>query len=73
MSKYAYEGLTDAQVEESRNEHGANGLPPPESETFWEKLMENFDVRAPCCVDYIPLTSMHHILCSFLTTNQLEG
>lgn len=43
MSKYSYVGLTDAEVEASRKEHGSNGLPPPETETFWEKLMENFD------------------------------
>ena len=45
MSKYSYVGLTDAEVEASRKEHGSNGLPPPETETFWDKLMENFDVR----------------------------
>lgn len=45
MSKYSYRGLTDAEVESSRNEHGPNSLPPPETETFMEKLMENFDVR----------------------------
>jgi calcium-translocating P-type ATPase len=43
MSKYSYVGLTDAEVEASRKEHGSNGLPPPETETFWDKLMENFD------------------------------
>lgn len=45
MSKYSYEGLSDAQVEASRQENGSNSLPPPETETFMEKLMENFDVR----------------------------
>lgn len=36
------QGLTEAQVTESRQEHGQNDLPPPEEETFWEKLKDNF-------------------------------
>jgi len=36
------QGLTEAQVLESRQEHGQNDLPPPEEETFWEKLKDNF-------------------------------
>jgi len=35
-------GLTEAQALESRRVHGANDLPPPEEETFWEKLKDNF-------------------------------
>ena len=32
-----YVGLSDAEVLESRKQHGENVLTPPEKETFWEK------------------------------------
>ncbi len=37
-----YEGLTQQQAEASRHQHGSNQLTPPETETFWEKLLDNF-------------------------------
>ncbi|MEZ4525883.1 MAG: calcium-translocating P-type ATPase, PMCA-type [Desulfobacterales bacterium] len=37
-----YEGLTSQKVEASRSQHGSNQLTPPETETFWEKLLDNF-------------------------------
>eukprot|EP01128_Nolandella_sp_AFSM9_P007328 TRINITY_DN3987_c0_g1_i1.p1 TRINITY_DN3987_c0_g1~~TRINITY_DN3987_c0_g1_i1.p1 ORF type:complete len:942 (-),score=263.04 TRINITY_DN3987_c0_g1_i1:145-2970(-) len=43
MGKYTYNGLTKSEVEKSRKTHGANKLPPPEVETFWDKLLENFE------------------------------
>lgn len=42
-SKYKYVGLTEAEVQASIKKHGENTLPEPEVETFWEKLMENFE------------------------------
>jgi len=36
-------GLTDAEVEKQRTKHGANDLPPPETESFFDKLKDNFD------------------------------
>lgn len=33
-----YTGLTDAEVLESRKQHGVNVLTPPEKETFWDKV-----------------------------------
>ena len=36
------EWLTTNEVEASRERHGSNQLPPPEVETFWEKLMAPF-------------------------------
>ena len=35
-------GLTNAQVEESRNQHGTNALTEQKSESFWSKLWGNF-------------------------------
>lgn len=35
-----YTGLTDAQVLQSRNEHGANVLTPPAEKSTWQKIKE---------------------------------
>eukprot|EP01113_Clastostelium_recurvatum_P000262 TRINITY_DN1011_c0_g1_i3.p1 TRINITY_DN1011_c0_g1~~TRINITY_DN1011_c0_g1_i3.p1 ORF type:complete len:925 (-),score=333.82 TRINITY_DN1011_c0_g1_i3:36-2810(-) len=40
--KYHFKGLTANEVEQSRHKHGSNTLPPVKVETFFEKLMENF-------------------------------
>eukprot|EP01112_Ceratiomyxa_fruticulosa_P022773 TRINITY_DN8456_c0_g1_i1.p1 TRINITY_DN8456_c0_g1~~TRINITY_DN8456_c0_g1_i1.p1 ORF type:complete len:930 (-),score=214.88 TRINITY_DN8456_c0_g1_i1:15-2804(-) len=40
--KYNIKGLTTEEAERSRQKYGANTLPPVKSETFFEKLMENF-------------------------------
>ncbi len=39
MSKY---GLSSEQVQQSLREHGNNALPTPPRESFWQKLLENF-------------------------------
>lgn len=39
MSKY---GLSSEQVQQSLREHGNNTLPTPPHESFWQKLLENF-------------------------------
>ena len=36
-------GLSEREVEESRKANGTNYLPPPEIESFWDKLKENFE------------------------------
>jgi calcium-translocating P-type ATPase len=36
-------GLNDEEVLKSRSKHGTNELPPPEIESFWDKLKENFE------------------------------
>lgn len=40
--KYHYTGLSDAQVLESRKEHGANVLTPPQKEPLWRQFLEKF-------------------------------
>jgi len=42
MKKH-YNGLSDAQVEESRRKHGSNGLAEVEVESFWDKLKGNLE------------------------------
>jgi Ca2+-transporting ATPase len=40
--KHHYTGLTDAQVLESRRQHGENTLTPPEKESLWAQFLEKF-------------------------------
>lgn len=42
MAKKKYEGLTDAEVLESRERYGANVLTPPEREPLWRRFLEKF-------------------------------
>jgi Ca2+-transporting ATPase len=43
MGRHHYHGLTAAEVERNRKQSGSNVLEPPEVESFWEKLLENFE------------------------------
>ena len=38
-----YEGLTDAEVLESRKKYGANVLTPPEKDPLWKQFLEKFE------------------------------
>lgn len=40
--RHHYKGLTDAEVLESRQKHGANTLTPPEKESLWKQFLEKF-------------------------------
>ncbi len=40
--QYRYDGLSAEEVAASREKLGSNALAPPETETFWDKLNENF-------------------------------
>ncbi|MDR0758079.1 MAG: HAD-IC family P-type ATPase, partial [Tannerella sp.] len=40
--KHHYTGLSDAQVIESRRQHGENILTPPEKEPLWKAFLEKF-------------------------------
>ena len=39
-TNHHYQGLTDAQVLESRAKHGVNVLTPPEEESVWQKIKD---------------------------------
>lgn len=41
--KVHYEGLTDAEVLESRKKYGANVLTPPEKDPLWKQFLEKFE------------------------------
>jgi Ca2+-transporting ATPase len=40
--KYNIKGLSDREVDESREKNGTNDLSPQKIESFWDKLKENF-------------------------------
>ena len=42
QNKPHYTGLTQAQVEASREKHGANVLTPPEKDPLWKQFLEKF-------------------------------
>ena len=49
-------GLTAAEVEESRKKHGANSIPEAEQETFWQLFLEGFQdpmIRILCVIAVI--------------------
>ena len=49
-------GLTTAEVEESRKKHGANSIPEAEPETFWQLFLEGFQdpmIRILCVIAVI--------------------
>lgn len=43
QKKVHYEGLTDAEVLESRKKYGANVLTPPEKDPLWKQFLEKFE------------------------------
>ena len=52
-SNSIYQGLSEAEVLKSREQHGVNILTPPEKESLWSKFLEKFedpDVRYYACV-----------------------
>ena len=41
--KERYQGLSEAEILESREKYGVNILTPPEKESLWSKFLEKFD------------------------------
>lgn len=66
MSQKHYTGLTDAQVLESRQKHGANILTPPQKETIWDKIKES-------CCHWIALSMFGVVLISLIASFFLSG
>ena len=42
QQKHRYTGLTTAEVNQSRAQHGTNVLTPPEKEPLWRQFLEKF-------------------------------
>ena len=66
MSKIHYQGLTDAQVLESRAKYGANVLTPPEEDSLWDQIKE-------VCKHPIAITMFALIAISAVATGVLVG
>lgn len=66
MSIHHYTGLTDAEVLESRAQHGANVLTPAEKESLWEHFLA-------VCRHPISLTLMALIAATALAAGMLVG
>jgi hypothetical protein len=41
QGKYGCRGLSAGEVAQSRASYGGNDLPPPATESFWEKYLQN--------------------------------
>ena len=53
-----FRGLSDSQVEESRNKYGSNQIKEAEPETFWQQFLEGFEdpmIRILCVIAAIML------------------
>ncbi len=68
---FNFAGLTTAQAEESRQKHGSNRITPQETETFWDKLADNF--RDPMIVILVVALVIVTILALFGFTEWYEG
>ena len=66
MSKQHYQGLTDAQVLESRAKYGANVLTPPEEDSLWDQIKD-------VCKHPIALTMAALIVASIIAAALLAG
>lgn len=65
-----YKGLTKEEVLASRVENGSNELSPPEIETFWDKLVDNF--KDPIIIILIAALVMMTVLSLFSLTEWYE-
>lgn len=66
MTKLHYQGLTDAQVLESRAKYGANVLTPPEEDSLWDQIKE-------VCKHPIAITMFALIAISAVAAGALVG
>jgi len=66
-----FKGLTEKEVEDSRQKHGTNQLTPQEVETFWDKLMDN--LKDPMIVILIFALIIVVVLAVFRFAEWYEG
>ena len=66
MNKLHYQGLTDAQVLESRAKYGANVLTPPDEDSLWDQIKE-------VCKHPIAITMGALIIASIIAAGLLAG
>lgn len=66
LNKLHYQGLTDAQVLESRAKYGANVLTPPDEDSLWDQIKE-------VCKHPIAITMGALIIASIIAAGLLAG
>lgn len=71
MSKVHYQGLTDAQVLESRARYGANVLTPPEEDSFWGRVKEV--CRHPIAIAMFVLVALSAVVAGVLVGSMGGG
>ena len=71
MSKVHYQGLTDAQVLESRARYGANVLTPPEEDSFWGRVKEV--CRHPIAIAMFVLIALSAVVAGVLVGSMGGG
>ena len=69
--KHNFSGLTDHEVEESRQKNGSNELSPYELESFWSKLWGNF--RDPIIIILVVALVVIFVLSLFELTEWYEA
>ena len=67
MSKIHYQGLTDAQVLESRAKYGANVLTPPEEDSLWDQIKEV--CKHPIAIAMFGLIAVSVVLAGILVSS----
>ncbi|XOF32429.1 MAG: calcium-translocating P-type ATPase, PMCA-type [Candidatus Electrothrix sp. YB6] len=68
---YHFKGLTRQEIEASRIKHGSNQLSAVETETFWDKLLDNF--KDPMIIILTIALVIVTILAAFGQTEWYEG
>ena len=69
--KYNYQGLSEAEIKESRIKHGTNELSMADQEGFWDKLLANF--KNPIIIILCVALSLVLILSFFDMTQWYEA
>ena len=58
-----YKGLTDSQVQESREKYGSNAIPDSEPTTFWAEFLETFS--DPMIRILLAIAALMIVMCIF--------
>lgn len=71
--KIQYKGLTDAQVQESRAEHGSNVLTPPQHDSWLKKFIGSFNDPLICILLVAALLAFAVSFVQYYMDNEIGG